>query len=106
MGTFKADLEQLGKLGTTLHNLAREAEGAKPKRTAEVGSPEQLQSVGAGLLLESEQLLGVLIPTLKERLSETGDVMANVAQQFKDADESNAGNIMDLYRKSTGDWTA
>ena len=105
MGTFKADLEQLGKLGTTLHDLARAAEGVKPKRTAEVASAEQLQSVGAGLLLENEQLLGVLIPTLGERLSETGAVMTNVAQQFKDTDESNAADIMDLYRKSTGDWT-
>ncbi|MGO4615638.1 hypothetical protein AB4305_14785 [Nocardia sp. 2YAB30] len=105
MGTFKADLETLGKLGTTLHDLAREAEGVKPKRTSDVSPHEKLQSVSAGLLLESEQLLGVLIPTVKERLGETGDVMANVARQYKDTDDSNAGNIMDLYRKSTGDWT-
>ncbi|MGV9611365.1 hypothetical protein [Nocardia xishanensis] len=106
MGTFNADLETLGKLATTLHDLARQAEAIKPKRTADVSPHEKLQSVSAGLLLESEQLLGVLIPTVKERLGETGDVMANVARQYKDADETNAANILDLYRKSTGDWTA
>lgn len=106
MATFKADLETLGKLGTTLHDLAREAEGTKPKRVAAVSPHEQLQSTAAGLLLESEQLLGVLIPTIKERLGETGDVMANVARQYKDTDESNADRILDVYRKSTGDWTA
>ncbi len=104
--TFKADLEILGKLGSTLQELARDADAVKPNRDHDASKHSPLLSATAADLIERELFLETLMPTVKERLTETGDVMASVARQYKDSDGSNADMILDLYRKSTGDWTA
>jgi hypothetical protein len=105
MATFNADLETLGKLANTLHDLARQADGVKPVHPA--ASPNQsLLSPAAADSIEQDLLLGALIPTVKARLEETGDVMANIAKQFAAKDDDNAAQILDLYRQSLGDWTA
>lgn len=105
MATFNADLETLGKLGTTLHDLARQAGETTPIHPP--ASPNQsLLSPQAADSIEQDLLLGALIPTVKTRLEETGDIMANIAKQFAAKDNDNAAQILDLYRQSLGDWTA
>ncbi|MFI6869225.1 hypothetical protein [Nocardia sp. NPDC050406] len=103
--TFKTDLEILGNLGNTLHGLAAEAANAKPKNAATVWLDEPLLSGVAAAQIMTELIDNALIPTAKERLSETGDVMINAAKQFANMDESAADAFVDLYRKATGDWT-
>ncbi|WP_067535986.1 hypothetical protein [Nocardia crassostreae] len=103
--TFKADLEILGKLGTTLHGLAQEAAQAKPKE-AESPAPDEplLSGVAAGQIMV-DLVDNSLIPAAKERLSETGDVMINAVSEFASAEESSVDRFVTLYNQATGDWT-
>lgn len=105
MGTLKADLEILEQLGAKLHSLADEAAKVRPNRPLGPHSNSVLVSVTAGEQITTDLLMKTLLPTITERLGETGDVMANVARQYKDTDDSNADQIMDVYRQATGDWT-
>ncbi|MFD7844217.1 hypothetical protein ACFV4K_14935 [Nocardia sp. NPDC059764] len=103
--TFKADLDILEKLGGKLHDLAGEAAKAKPAAAATAGPDEKLLSgVAAGQIM-ADLIDNSLIPTAKERLSETGDVMINAAKTFAKAEESSVDSFVDVYRKATGDWT-
>jgi hypothetical protein len=45
-----------------------------------------------------------LVSALKERLSETGEVMVNVANQFRNGDDRALEVAMDTYTDATGDW--
>ncbi len=106
MAKFSADLDTLGKLGSTLHDLARQAGETAPVHQQGPSPKQSLVSPGAADTIEHDLLLGALIPTVQTRLEETGDVMVNVAKQYADKDNSNAAAILDLYRQSLGDWTA
>ncbi|WP_062989887.1 hypothetical protein [Nocardia anaemiae] len=106
MGTLKADLEILEQLATKLHNLADEAAKVRPKRPIGPHTSPVLVSVTVGEQITTDLLMHTLLPTVKERLGETGDVMANVAREYKNADDNNADQIMNIYRQATGDWNA
>jgi hypothetical protein len=106
MGTLKADLETLEQLGARLHNLAGDAAKVRPNRPAGVHTDPVLVSVKVGEEITKDLLMNTLLPTVKERLDETGDVMTNVARQYKNTDDSNADKIMNEYRQATGDWNA
>ena len=43
---------------------------------------------------------------IKERLGETGDVMQNVANEYRDADEAlvSVQTVATIYTHATGDW--
>lgn len=54
--------------------------------------------------ISSELIDGVLVPSLTERLGETGDIMVNVAEQFRSRDEQSAADLATTYTDATGDW--
>ena len=109
MVNLKADLEQLEKLGQVLHNLAAEAGVLK---TGPAAGP-YLSTPGGMMpsVLEASSISGdlvdrALVPAIKERLGETGDVMVNVAKEFKNQDQASADKIIAIYSDATGDWSA
>lgn len=106
MTSLRADLETLGRLSATLRFLGADAATKRPQRTPGPVAQNPLLSVQAAEKISTDLLLGTLLPTVSERLNETGDVMANVARHYKDADDTNAGEILAVYRQATGEWTA
>ncbi|WP_280449680.1 hypothetical protein [Nocardia brasiliensis] len=105
MGTFKADLEILEKLGSQLHDLAGDAAAVKPATTPASGSGKGLVSCTAAEEITRDLVQGALMAAVKERLTETGDVMTLLAKEYKDKDDSFANTLVDLYRNATGDWS-
>ena len=45
-----------------------------------------------------------LVAAVKERLSETGEIMVNVANQFRNGDDEALEVAMTTYSDATGDW--
>ncbi|MBF6331849.1 hypothetical protein [Nocardia transvalensis] len=103
--SLKVDLEILGKLSATLHDLAQKASEVKAKNAPDTKAEEPLLAGTAAAQITRDLIQGALIPTAKERLSETGDVMTNVAKQFKDKDDSAADALVQVYSSATGNWT-
>jgi hypothetical protein len=105
--TLSADLDQLAGLGPIMQGLAGEA---ALLRTGPSAGP--YLSVPGGMepaVLEASSIANDLVDTalvsaLKERLSETGEIMVNVANQFRNADEEAMEVAMDTYTDATGDW--
>ena len=103
MSNFAADIDQLTELGTTLGGLGIEA-GELTVDAAATGA-STMQSVTEAVDISTVIVAGSLIPTITERLSETGEVMTNVAAQFRGQDDSNAQNLANTYTAATGDWS-
>ncbi|MGW5149062.1 hypothetical protein [Rhodococcus koreensis] len=109
MGTLKADLEELERLGGTLHGLADEAGGL---RTGPAAGP-YLSAAGAVMAsvieassISADLVDATLVPAIKERLGETGDVMIHAAQEYRNQDESSADRFVAAYTNATGEWSA
>ncbi|MFE5707494.1 hypothetical protein [Rhodococcus koreensis] len=108
MGTLKADLEQLDKLGGTLRALADEAGGL---RTGPAAGPfaSTLGGVMSSVIeasgISADLVDAALVPAIKERLGETGDVMIHVAQEYRNQDESSADRFVAAYTNATGEWS-
>ena len=49
---------------------------------------------------------GEMVPAVKERLHETGKVLEDTANRFRDADEVKVslGTAMSTYTNATGEW--
>jgi hypothetical protein len=45
-----------------------------------------------------------LVASVKERLSETGEIMVNVANQFRTGDAEALEVATNIYTEATGDW--
>lgn len=134
MGTFAADVEELLTLGGVLHGLAEEAAALSVGPSADVPSnsffsplsiptrgfsnspsgtwspPLATSSVLSSFVeassISRELIDGALVSSLKERLGETGDIMVNVAEQFRNRDEQSATELATTYTNATGDWNA
>lgn len=104
--SLAVDLETLGKLATTLHGLAQEVAGIKPKDAPDPNAqgPKLQSEIGAGSITD-ELVYGALVATAKQRLDETGTVMTECATQFKNMDDSNYDKFVQAYNGATGDWT-
>lgn len=108
MGELKADLDRLEQLGATLGSLAREAAAL---RTGPSAGP--YSSVPGGMpssVLEASSISGdlidsALIDAITERLSETGEIMVNVAQQYRATEDATATAVGAAFTDATGDWT-
>jgi hypothetical protein len=44
------------------------------------------------------------VAAVKERLSETGEIMVNVANQFRNGDDEALEVASNIYKEATGDW--
>lgn len=105
--TVAADLDRLQSLGGELHGLAGEAmilPATSGQDAVSTARPGLVKAVDEALDIAHAVVSGVLIPGIRERLSETGDVMINVARQFEASDEQNAEQIAALYTAATGEW--
>ncbi|MHC9297140.1 hypothetical protein ACRCUN_32155 [Mycobacterium sp. LTG2003] len=105
--TLHADMQILGQLGPKLQGLATEA---SLLRTGPSAGP--YLSVPGGMepaVLEAASIAHDLVDTtlinaVKERLSETGEIMVNVKNQFQNADDEALEVAMRIYTDATGDW--
>ncbi|WP_040830356.1 hypothetical protein [Nocardia jiangxiensis] len=103
--SFKVDLENLGKLATTVRSLAKDAANVKGKTPPDPNATDPLLSGTAAAQITRDLITNALLPTAKARLDETGDVMTSVAAQFKSQDDKAADSLIALYKSATGDWT-
>jgi nucleoid-associated protein YgaU len=103
-GPFHVEMDRLAHLGPALQGLADEA--------ARLSSDLPMCPIPGTLepaVLEASEIArdvvdSALVSALKERLSETGEIMVNVANQFRNADEEALKVAADTYTKATGDW--
>jgi nucleoid-associated protein YgaU len=103
-GPLHVELDRLAGLAPTLQGLADEA--------AQLSSDLPMCPVPGAMqpaVLEASEIArdivdSALVSALKERLSETGEIMVNVANQFRNADDPELEAAADAYRKATGDW--
>ncbi|MCQ4121660.1 hypothetical protein [Rhodococcus tibetensis] len=109
MGTLKADLDELERLGAVLHGLAEEAGTLRvgPAAGPFMSSPGGvMSSVLEACSITGDLIEGSLVPALEERLAETGDVMIYVAQEYRNQDDASADQFVAAYTDATGDWNA
>lgn len=129
MGTFAADIAELKSLGGVLHGLADEAgrlsvgpSAGAPPATGGTFAPMAtgpllgnssfspantvLTSFLEASAISHELVEGLLVPSLRERLGETGDIMTNVAEKFRSRDEQSAAELATTYTDATGAWVA
>jgi hypothetical protein len=102
--TLQADLDQLRSVGGYLRGLAVEVTGLRFGPSMMSTDSAALKTVGAMNHIQYDVLNTTLIPSCSERLSETGDIMINVADKFKNADESMVLQVADTLTKATGNW--
>ena len=106
---LRVELDRLAGLGPTLQSLANEAASL---RTGPSAGP--YLSVPGGMepaVLEASSIASELVDTamvtaVKNRLSETGQLMVDVANQYRNADEAKTSldTVMATYTNATGAW--
>ena len=103
-GPLHVELDRLAGLAPTLQGLADEA--------AQLSSDLPMCPIPGAMqpaVLEASEIArdivdSALVSALKERLSETGEIMVNVANQFRNADDPELEAAAAAYGKATGDW--
>ncbi len=104
MSSLKVDCERLTTLGTTLTGLGAEAKGLLPQAGAN-GSTSMKSLTEARSILD-EVIRGSFIPTVAERLSETGEVMTHVAKEYLGRDKANSQMLGSAFTAATSSWSA
>jgi hypothetical protein len=108
-GVFRVELDRLAGLGPVLQGLATDAaslrtgSAAGPYLSAPGGvEPAVLEASG----IAHDLVDTTLVATVKNRLSETGQLMVDVANQYRNADESTTklSTVMATYTNATGTW--
>lgn len=106
--TLQADLDHLRSLGRELYDLAGEAKNLSMTSgqgmAALPARPPWEKAFNEASTIARDIVDGALIPGIRERLSETGDVMINVAQQFAAGDNPNEHDVASTYTNATGEW--
>jgi hypothetical protein len=102
--TLHVEMERLARLAPTLQKLAGEA-GRLNSDLPMCPIPGAMEPA----VLEASEIArdvvdSALVSALKERLSETGEIMVNVAKQFGNADDEALEVAVDTYTDATGDW--
>jgi hypothetical protein len=109
-GTFHADLQQLKSLAPTLGGLAVDAAQLRSESSlrakaifGDVGGLEP--AVAAARTIHDELVDAALLPSVKERLAETGEIMTHVAETYRAADDDKKlAEAGAAYTNATGDW--
>lgn len=107
MGSMKADLDALGALSKTLHDIADKAAVEKVGPTAGpyASTPGgMLPSLLAASDVCKNLIEGDLVPAVKERLKTTGDVMADIAKAYQGQDDGSAEQMLNAYKNAVGNW--
>ncbi len=109
MGELKADLDRLETLGATLRSLAAEATALRTRVAAGAVcyAPEfVMPSVLEASSITTDLIDSALTAAIGERLSETGEIMGHVAQQYRATEEASAASVAAAFTDATGDWTS
>ncbi|MHA7653391.1 hypothetical protein ACX9NE_16940 [Mycobacterium sp. ML4] len=120
MTILRVEMDRLAGLAQALYGLADEAGGLSTAKSASnplalaVAAQRGLTSMGKdaptavteAFSIDHDLVAGQMIPAVKERLHETGRVLADTANKFRDADEVkvSVGTAMSAYINATGDW--
>ncbi|QIS10598.1 hypothetical protein [Nocardia arthritidis] len=102
--SLRTDLDIIAKLASTLHDLAGQAAGVKADNAPDPNADSPILSGRTAGEITRDLITNSLIPTAKERLNETGDVMSQAATQFQNMDDSAADQFIAMYNGATGDW--
>ncbi|WP_142282771.1 hypothetical protein [Mycobacterium aquaticum] len=102
--TLKADLDQMRTVAGHLATLGAEVTGLKFGPMMMGTDSAALQSVGAMQHIQYDVLNTTLIPSFSERLSETGEIMVNCADKFKNADDTKTLDMVTMFTNATGNW--
>jgi hypothetical protein len=102
--TLSVEMDRLAGLGPILQGLAEEA--------GQLNSDLPMCPIPGAMapaVLEASEIArdivdSALVSALKERLSETGEIMVNVANQFRNGDDEALEVAMETYTDATGDW--
>jgi hypothetical protein len=102
--TLRVEMDRLAGLEPILRGLADEA-GQLNSDLPMCPIPGAMEPA----VLEASEIArdivdSALVSALKERLSETGEVMVNVANQFRNSEDRALEVAMDTYTDATGDW--
>ena len=104
MASLSVDCDRLTTLGSTLTGLGAEAKGLLAQPGAATAT--SMQSLTEARSILDEVIRGSLIPTVAERLSETGEVMANVAKEYRGRDEANSQMLGKALSDATSAWSS
>ncbi|OBH39495.1 hypothetical protein A5692_07880 [Mycobacterium sp. E342] len=108
--TLLVDLDRLAGLGPVLQGLANEAGALRtgPAAGPYLSVPGGMEpAVTEASSIAHDLIDSVLVSAVKQRLSETGKIMVDVANQYRKADNSNVSEktVMTTYTNATGDWS-
>jgi hypothetical protein len=104
-----AELDRLASLGAALQGLANEAARLRtgPSAGPYFSMPGGMEpAVLEACAIAHDLVDTALVSAVKDRLSQTGRIMADVANQYRNADESGTSlsTVMATYTDATGTW--
>lgn len=120
MTILRVEMDRLAGLAQALYGLAEEAGGLSKAKSVSnplalaTAAQRGLTSMGKdvptavteALSIDHDLVSGQLVPSVRERLYETGKVLADTAHRFRGADDVTVGvgTAMTAYTNATGDW--
>lgn len=105
--TLHVEMDRLAGLGPVLRGLADEAASLRtgPSAGPYLSVPGGMEPAVLEASSISHDLIdSTLVAAVKERLSETGEIMINTANQFRNGDEEALEVATSIYTDATGDW--
>jgi hypothetical protein len=92
-GILRVELDRLAGLGLTLQGLTNEAASLRTGRSAGMSCPDPMPggvepAVGEASSIAGELVDTMLVNAVENRLSETAQIMVDVANQYRDADQA------------------
>jgi hypothetical protein len=105
--TLHVEMDRLAGLGPVLQGLAVEAALLRtgPSAGPYLSTPGGMEpAVLEASSIANDLVDSALVAAVKERLSETGEIMVNVANQFRNGDDEALEVAMATYTDATGGW--
>jgi hypothetical protein len=114
--TLHVEMDRLASLGPVLKGLADAVGESRSGSLTDVSFARPGMDSAAGDEARSiaDDVDFALVPSVEERLAETGEIMMNVANEYRTADDPTSGSldttpvtlesVMAIYTKATGDW--
>lgn len=107
MGGLIVDLEMLGVLQGTVSGLTGEASAL---RVGPAGGPFVSGTGGVpGAVLTASEVSaalvdGALLSSVRERLSETAEIIGHIAAEYRTRDEAASADLAARFSAATGEW--
>ena len=108
-GVLRVELDRLAGLGPNLRGLADDAANLRtgPSAGPYLSVPGGMEpAVVEASSIAHDLVDTTLVTTVKNRLSETGQITVDVANQYHNADEATTtlNTVMATYTNATGTW--